>query len=190
MQNPVIRALFTLVDLLESRAISYAIMGGLAVRALALPRPTNDVDITISIPAEEIAELLRQLVVEGIEVPQAYQHGWLDRVAGMPLIKLKTYLDTEHAVDLDVFVAESEFQTSLLARRISADFDDRKIWIVTPEDLILLKLIADRPRDQIDVTDILFIQGQLDEAYLKRWAAELSITDRLDRALANHFGSQ
>ena len=104
----------------------------------------------------------------------------------MPLLKLKTYLDREHFVDLDIFVAESEFQMSLVARRISAEIDERQIWIVTPEDLVLLKLLANRPRDHIDVADILFIQGQLDEDYLKNWASVLEITDRLTAALTIH----
>ena len=56
---------------------------------------------------------------------------------------------------------------------------------MTPEDLILLKLIADRPRDHIDVADILFIQGELDESYMRHWAAELEISDRLAKALGN-----
>jgi hypothetical protein len=50
-------------------------------------------------------------------------------------------------------------------------------------DLILLKLIAGRPRDYGDIEDIFFVQGQLDESYLRRWAAPLGITDRLEQAL-------
>jgi len=69
--------------------------------------------------------------------------------------------------------------------RISAEFDDRRIWIVTAEDLILLKLIANRPQDQIDVSDLLFVQGQLDEPYMRKWAASLEITDRLNTALSS-----
>ncbi|XZE18413.1 hypothetical protein SH449x_003705 [Pirellulaceae bacterium SH449] len=47
----------------------------------------------------------------------------------------------------------------------------------------MLKLIANRPRDLVDVTDLLFIQGQLDESYMQLWAARLGITDRLKTVL-------
>ena len=103
----------------------------------------------------------------------------------MPLIKLKTQVDGTQSIDLDVFLCETDFQRSLLSRRLRIAVDDRKVWMVTPEDLILLKLIANQPRDLIDVADILFIQGQLDEAYMHHWAAILDITYRLNAALTS-----
>ena len=47
----------------------------------------------------------------------------------------------------------------------------------------VLKLLANRPRDLSDVADILFVQGQLDEAYMRLWADPLGIIDRLETAL-------
>lgn len=32
--------------------------------------------------------------------------------------------------------------------------------------------------------DVLFTQGQLDERYLRHWAQELGVTERLERVLA------
>jgi hypothetical protein len=50
--------------------------------------------------------------------------------------------------------------------------------------LILLKLIAHRPRDLADIGDVLFMQGQLDEPYMRRWAAVLGVATGLEDALA------
>ena len=73
----------------------------------------------------------------------------------------------------------------MVSRRIEAEIDEhRSIWIVSPEDLVLLKLIANRPRDLIDVADILFVQGQLDESYMTHWAGRLGILEQLKTALA------
>ncbi len=140
MQNPVVRALFEIIDLLEANNIEYAVMGGLAVRALALARATNDVEITVSLQPDILLKLLKLMESECIEVPEIYQHGWLDRIAGIPLLMIKTYVDSEHSVDLDVFIAESDFQRSLIARRNSLEYDERQVWIVTPEDLKLLPI--------------------------------------------------
>lgn len=184
MENPVVKALWEIVESLESKQINYAVMGGLAVRALAIPRPTNDVDLTIQCTEVELPNLLRSWESEAIQVPEIYLNGWLDRVGGMPLVKLKTRINSDYTVDLDIFLCETPFQQSLLARRIKAEIGDgRSLWVVSPEDLVLLKLIANRPRDLVDVTDLLFIQGQLDESYMQLWAARLGITDRLNTVL-------
>lgn len=68
---------------------------------------------------------------------------------------------------------------------VSIPFEDRDLWFVTPEDLILLKLLSHRPRDQGDIADVLFVQGQLDETYLRQWAQSLDIADRLEKALTD-----
>jgi hypothetical protein len=44
-------------------------------------------------------------------------------------------------------------------------------------------LLANRPKDRVDVSDILFVQATLDEAYLRRWAATLGIAVELEDAL-------
>jgi hypothetical protein len=72
----------------------------------------------------------------------------------------------------------------LLARRRRHEIDDLPIWFVSPEDLVLLKLLSGRPRDVADVGDVLFTQGQLDEEYLRAWAHELGVLDQLQGVLA------
>ena len=49
------------VALFETEGISYALMGGLAVRVYALPRATYDVDFTISLPRAELPRLNERL---------------------------------------------------------------------------------------------------------------------------------
>ena len=54
---------------------------------------------------------------------------------------------------------------------------------MSAEDLLLHKLLADRPRDRSDVADLLLVCGQLDHAYLRSWAGRLGIQARLDKTL-------
>ena len=119
-----------------------------------------------------------QATQRGFTVPEVYESGWIDQVAGMPLVKLRMSLES-HGVDVDIFLAESDFQRSVLSRRLWHDYEGQPIAFVSPEDLILLKLVANRPRDLSDIGDILFVQGQFDEAYLRHWASELGIPERL-----------
>ncbi len=91
---------------------------------------------------------------------------------------------TRSRVQLTTFLAESEFLKEVIKRRREVEVENRTIWLVSPEDLVLLKLLAGRPRDLGDVTDVLFMQGQIDLQYMRRWADVLGVAAELERRLA------
>jgi hypothetical protein len=179
------QALREISDLFESMGVPYAVMGGVAVRVYAIPRPTYDIDFTVSLEGRELSDFFQRAMSAGYSVPEPYLEGWVDRVAGMPLVKLRLYL-ADHGVDVDIFLAESAFQHSLLLRRRCEDYQGRPIWFVSPEDLVLLKLVAGRTRDLLDIQDVLFTQGRLDETYMRRWAADLGVSEALEQVLTRH----
>jgi len=169
------------VQLFESQGIPYALMGGLAVRIHALPRATFDVDFTILLDRGELPRLYQLVEALGFTMPEAQRGGWLDQVRGLPVVKFQIWGD-ERAIDVDIFLAEFEFQRQLLKRRQRHPANGLTAWFVSPEDLILLKLLAGRPKDLVDVGDILFIQGQLNQDYLRHWAHELGVDVALTQA--------
>ncbi|MGD0897963.1 MAG: nucleotidyl transferase AbiEii/AbiGii toxin family protein [Thermoguttaceae bacterium] len=171
------------VRLFERLGVPYALMGGLAVRVYGIPRPTYDVDFTVAIARSRLPELYAAVRDLGYTVPEQYATGWVDNVAGMPVVKVRLYLEGR-GIDVDIFLAESDYQREVIARRTRQEIEGRAVWLVSPEDLILLKLIAHRPRDLGDVGDILFTQGRLDEEYLRRWARQLGVLEELERVLA------
>lgn len=171
------------IAICDRMRIEYAVMGGFAVRIYGIPRPTYDVDLTIVIDRARLNELYDEIEREGFTVPAEYRTGWIDNVGGMPFVRFRLYVE-ENAIDVDLFLAESAFQRELIHRRQRETLDDHDIWIVTVEDLILLKLIANRPRDLLDIQDVRFMHGQLDEDYLRTWADLLQIRDRLEAVLA------
>jgi len=170
------------VTLFERKRIPYVLMGGMAVASHGLPRPTHDVDFTIALPRERLPDFYRAATELGYTIPEDFQGGWVDQVAGMPLVRVQGWVRGK-PVDIDLFLAESRYQREVLRRKVRAQVERLEAWLISPEDLILLKLIAGRPRDYGDIADILFVQGQLDEAYLRQWAEELDVLDRLENAL-------
>lgn len=171
-----------IVAVLEKLGITYAVMGGLAVRLYGLPRATFDVDFTVSVARERLPQMFDLAEEVGFTVPAAQRSGWIDTVRGLSVVKLQWSAE-DRAVDVDIFLAETRFQQRLLARRIRYLVDGWEAWFVTAEDLILLKLIAARPKDLADIADVFFVQGQLDEAYLKARANELGLRDALTGVL-------
>ena len=170
------------VQVLEALKLPYAIMGGFAVRVYGIPRSTQDIDITVLCDDDGLQALVGLIEDRGYTVDDIYKRGWKDSVAGMPLVKVKRYLGT-HPIDVDIFLCESPFQHSVINRRRRDIAEDREYWLVSPEDLLLLKLVASRPRDYLDAADILFTQGELDEEYMRHWAKELGVLDKLEQVL-------
>jgi hypothetical protein len=177
------QALRDFVLLFEGMGTPYAVMGGIAVRIYGIPRPTHDIDFTLALDRNRLPDLYESVRALGYTVPEEYASGWVDNVAGMPVVKVRLYLEGR-GVDIDIFLAESRFQEQLLARRRREQLDELAVWFVSPEDLILLKLLGHRPRDIADIGDILFTQGRLDESYMRHWAQQLGILPELTKILA------
>ena len=176
------------IGLFEQLGAPYAIMGGLAVRIHALPRPTFDIDFTVGFGRDDLAKLYQAAQQLGFSISAAQQRGWVDEVHGLPVIKFQWFLG-DRTIDIDVFLAETPFQLKLLERRQRHGAEGWEGWFVTAEDLILLKLLADRPKDRADIADILFIQSGLDESYMKDWAQKLAIAEALDAVLMRNRDS-
>ncbi len=52
--------------------------------------------------------------------------------------------------------------------------------VATAEDLIVLKLIANRPKDQVDLLALAALPG-IDWSYIERWADAWNVRDVLGR---------
>jgi predicted nucleotidyltransferase len=165
--------------------VDYAFLGGLAVRLHGLPRQTFDVDLAALLVRDRLAEFYLLAEQHHYIVPDHQKSGWIDSVQGLAVVKLQLHVD-DQVIDIDIFLVETPFFQSLIQRRQFLKANGFSAWFVSPEDLILLKLFAGRRKDFVDVGDILLIQGQLDETYMRQWAREFGILPELERALREH----
>lgn len=174
------------VEIFDALQLPYALMGGLAVRAFGVPRPTYDVDVILAISSEGLPALFDAVEAAGYTVPEAYRRGWIDRIADIPLVKFRIYRGTPgESVDVDLFLVETEFQQRMMLRRFKSSVENLgEAWIISPEDLVLLKLVAGRPRDLGDIDDVRFMHGALDEGYMHQWAGRLGVQKELESLLA------
>lgn len=182
LDPPVIDALRQFTAFLAGRKIAWALLGGIAVRVLAMPRNTFDVDLIIAVEDGDVGTVASAADEAGFDVDDAFRRGYCDQLAGQSKFHVHAQIGTR-LVRIDVFVLGSEFERCVFQRRTSHETELGTLWIVSPEDLMLLKLLADRPRDRADVADLLLVIGALDMDYVRAWANRLGITDRLDGAL-------
>lgn len=145
-------------------------MGGIATSVFGRPRATYDVDGFILIEKSDLAGLLSRLAKAGFKHDKKQPFKSIRGMSFITLIysKLKTYVD--------LFIASSEFHRNILERARSVKVDGLKVPLVSPEDLVLLKLVSGRERDLEDVREILAEnKGKIDFPYLKKWAKALEV---------------
>jgi hypothetical protein len=182
-EPPVVLALRQFLRFLADRRVAYALLGGFAVRALALPRPTFDLDVLVGVSEADVAPLAQAAEDAGFVVGDEFRRGFVEKLGGLSKFHVSAQFGTRF-VRIDVFVLGSEYQREVFARRQEQqDSQLGPLSFISPEDLLLHKLLADRPRDRADVADLLLVAGPLDMDYVRTWAGKLGLTGRLERAL-------
>jgi len=175
-------AVFEVARALEQRGAAYAFMGGIAVNTWAIPRATFDLDVLVESPSGDTTQFLRTFSGTDIEVDEPFLKGYLDRFSGMEKATLRLLLAGVWFT-VDMFFVNSPFLRSAMERRLTIDLGADSIQVITAADLLLLKLLAGRRKDQLDIENLVALQGLTEADYLRQWADRLGIRDRLDRLL-------
>jgi hypothetical protein len=174
---------------LDDLGIPYVIGGSLASIAHGMMRTTMDVDIIADIQTKHVDEFYQALRKQFYLPDETILHEAIERRSSFNLIHLATMFK------VDIFIPrEREFDQQQLDRRLSepaSSESKERVWIMSPEDVILAKLDWYRTggesseRQWRDVLGVLQAQKSfVDVPYLKKWARTLQVSDLLERALA------
>jgi hypothetical protein len=161
-------AIAVLLDLLDEGGVEHVVIGGHAVNAWLEPRFTADLDVTVHAGPGKLDRLKTVLGAHGYRVTFEHQP---DLPSGPDFLR---FVSGSSGVTLEVQTAKTEFQREVLRRAVASG----RTRIATPEDLIVMKLIADRPKDHLDLLGLVRLDG-LDWHYVEAWAAEWDVADRL-----------
>lgn len=171
-------ALLEVASLLESLAVPYLIFGAVAVGIWGRIRSTLDVDFMVLTDSPGLDRVEAAAVAAGIVV----DHRWLEWNPQRRGIQVRLVLEPFRA---DIVRAVSAHDEAAMARRRAIDWLGRSMPVVSPEDLLLQKLTAQRDYDLTDAVSIVEEQrGQLDEAYLDTWARRLGVEQELAYVLS------
>jgi hypothetical protein len=170
-----------LLDALAQTATPHAFIGALAAIAWGRPRATTDIDLVVACDVKTFTPLKDALVARGFSPGQGV--GPADSADPLPDIAV-FWAGPAPQTRIDVFIAKLDFEHSVLATARSARVFGRDVPTASPEAMLIYKLLANRPKDALDVEAIVEarkLAGQtLDWAFLERWAREWGISDRLE----------
>jgi hypothetical protein len=187
MSNELIAVTLLVIDALDALGVPYLIGGSLASAVHGVLRATLDTDLVADLRLEHAEPLARALggtfYVDAESIREAVLHQ-----RSFNVIHLETMFK------VDVFVVKKRpFHHSQMERRtaqVIATDPDRTAYVATAEDTILAKLEWYRTDGDVserqwrDVLGVMKVQAdRLDLAYLRQWAAQLNISDLLERAI-------
>ena len=164
--------------LLRRRRTPFCFMGGLAVNAWSIPAPTYDLDLCADVPEEGVPALLEELASAGYAPPPT---SWLESVGRARFREISVHWPFQGGLlPADLFVALDNFQKEALGRRRTVELDAGfRTEVLSPEDLLIYKLIAWRPKDRAAIERLTMVQTSLDWDRVRRWARVYGVEDRL-----------
>ena len=144
------------------------LIGGLAIQRWGEPRLTQDVDVTVVVPVGQEPRLL-DAILTGFEIRR------LDARA-FALQYRVLLLRAACGVAIDLALGGSAFEAGCVQRSSTWEIEPGcAVRTCSAEDLIILKLVAGRPRDVADIEGVVARQGPaLDTEWIRRWATAFS----------------
>jgi len=147
-------ALLALTRALEALGSPSAVIGGVAVIASGVSRATVDIDATVSAQAVEPERLAAALAQQDI----------LPRIEGaVEFARSRHIFLAEHrpsGVPIDVSLAWLPFEEEAIAAAEVREFAGVRTRVARPEDLVIYKMVAARPRDLDDIENLLAVHGR------------------------------
>jgi len=160
-----IEALQNLLHKFNDRGV---IIGGIAVGFLGKPRFTADIDAMFLLSTQAIPQFI-DLAREDNIIPRIQN---AEEFARKNRILLLRHVPTE--TDIDVSLGILPFEEEMVERGSVKKFANLSIRLPTPEDLVIMKAIAHRPKDLEDIRTVAENYPSLDVRRIEEWVKAFS----------------
>jgi len=184
---PLLGALHDLVRWMEATATPHVIAGGVAASVLGRPRTTRDIDVLGQVAKEEDWPAFVESAAPFGIVPRIGD--CLDFARASRVLLL---IHTVTGIAIDFVLAGLPYEFSIIARARDRNAGPVRARFPRVEDLIVMKLLARRPRDMGDLEGLIQATDHLDWAYIREWVRQFAAAldasdlipalDRLERS--------
>jgi hypothetical protein len=166
---PLAEPLESACQLLERCGHPGMLIGGVAVALRARPRQTADVDLVLWCPdTQAVHELAAVASTLGLE-PRLK-----DAVAFAQEARVLLLRHGPTQVALDIALAQLEYEQQAIARSSRIRVGSLAIPTATVEDLIIMKAVAGRPQDWLDIRMLLEAHPRLNRRHILHWLGEFA----------------
>lgn len=168
------------LTVLSPSSVQYCVIGAVALGAWGRARATGDLDILVLADPQESGAIIAALSAANILI----NHPWAEAnpMAKGRVTRFRSPDYPDYPLDI-IYAADSQ-ERSALERKRRHVLNGVPMWVVGPEDLMLLKLKAGRGTDFDDVISVVKNPRlQLDMDYLWQWADRLGLQGELQYVL-------
>ncbi len=148
-----------LLERLDNQGV---IIGGVAASLLGQPRLTVDVDAVLLLPVDQVEYVIKLSGEEGL-VPRIAD---ADIFAKESRVLLLRHQDS--TIKVDISFGLLPFEIEAVERSVIYQAGSLAIRIPTPEDLIIMKAVAHRPKDLEDIKSMIANNQNLDRARIEQ----------------------
>lgn len=172
----------SVVRRLDALGLDYMIVGSYASSAWGRPRSSHDADIVVRVAAGDAERFYRAFSTDYVLEKDSLRRDLEDG-------RMFNLIPHSGIFKVDIIpVRKTEYAREEFSRRKTVHALGLDLWVASPEDTILYKLVWYRNGDEVsgrqleDARDVYGVQrGAIDEEYLDRWAGDLKVQDLLAR---------
>ena len=152
---------------LDRAGIPYMVSGGIAVSYWGFPRTTHDIDIVIEAKKEDKEKIVTLFKKDFYISPEATEDAIEKRFAF-------NIIHFASGIKIDFWLVKKDsFGELAFKRRLKRKIFNKEIFIISPEDLVLSKLLGYKETQSLrrleDAQSILK-SSKVDLNYIKKWA--------------------
>jgi hypothetical protein len=166
--KPLAEPLAAVQRLIEQLNHQGVVIGGVAASLLGQPRLTADADVLILASIDDIPRVLELAGAEGLQ-PRTANVVEFARRSRVVLLR-----HAASGIDVDISLGVLPFEIEAVERSHEHQAGALRIRLPTPEDLIILKAVAHRPKDLVDIAAVIGVHRQLDVARIRFWVQQFA----------------
>jgi hypothetical protein len=156
------KLLAEIAPVLDRWCDGWYLFGAQAVTLFGRPRFTNDVDLTIRLRTADPTGFCQDMKSSGFSLRTSDPEDFLRRTRVLPFLHVPTN------VPVDVVLAGPGPEETFLQRAVIVGIEGVQVPVASPEDLVVMKILAARVKDQEDAQGILDERmDRLDLSYIK-----------------------
>jgi predicted nucleotidyltransferase len=148
---------------LDQRGLAYMVIGGQAVLLYGEPRLTRDIDVTLAASVERLPEILEMVRELEWQVLVTSPAEFVQETMVLPCV------EPASGIRIDLIFSFSPYERQAMERVRRVKMGGAHVRFASPEDVIIHKMIAGRPRDLEDARTILIKNPDVDRRYIRDW---------------------